>query len=106
MKIFYEAVVSGNWTEAETICDGEEMEAYIDEYRKTWEDLQKGDGNALDIASSILLGMEIKTHRTENTKDGRLVYYTLETGQFSKERRAYVVKEEGEWRLREIIDIP
>ena len=105
VEAFYEAVAAGDWETAEAFCDGDAMESYVGEYRKVREGLQQGDANALDIASSILEDLEVKVDRTERTDEGRMVYYSLEVGEFSKERKAFVRKEEGEWRVMEITDV-
>lgn len=105
LEAFYKAVTAGDWTAVEAVCDEAAMEAYIEEYKTMWEKLQEEDGNALGIASTILEGMEIKTDRTERWEEGRMIYYTLEAGEFSKERKAYVKKEEGEWKVMEITDV-
>ena len=105
VEAFYEAVAAGDWETAGAFCDGDAMESYVEEYRKVREGLQQGDANALDIASSILEGLEVKVDRTEKTDEGRMVYYSLEVGEFSKERKALVRKEEGEWRVMEITDV-
>ena len=105
MEAFYEAVAAGDWETAEVFCDGDAMESYVGEYRKVREGLQQGDANALEIASSILEDLEVKVDRTERTDEGRMVYYSLEVGEFSKERKAFVRKEEGEWRVMEITDV-
>lgn len=105
VEAFYEAVAAGDWETAEAFCDGDAMESYVGEYRKVREGLQQGDANALNIASSILEDLEIKVDRTERTDEGRMIYYSLEVGEFSKERKALVRKEEGEWRVMEITDV-
>ena len=105
VEAFYEAVAAGDWETAEAFCDGDAMESYVGEYRKVREGLQQGDANALNIASSILEDLEVKVDRTERTDEGRMIYYSLEVGEFSKERKALVRKEEGEWRVMEITDV-
>ena len=105
VEAFYEAVTAGDWETAESFCDAAAMEAYIDSYKEVMEELQKTDRNALEIASTILEDLEVKIDRTEKTDEGKMIYFTLEVGEFSKERKAHVKKEEGEWRVAEITDV-
>lgn len=104
VEAFYEAVTAGDLEAAAAFCDEAAMEAYLDEYRNVVDGLHQKDANALDIAYSFLEDMKVTVDRTERTDEGRMVYFTLEVGEFSKERKAHVKKEEGEWRVTEITD--
>lgn len=102
---FCRAVAGGDFEEAYSLCDSAGMEEYISRYRKVWEDLQKKDSCALAIASAILAEAEIEIQKTAKEDNGRAVYYSITTDGNTKTKKATVVKEEGEWRVKEITDM-
>lgn len=104
IEAFYKAVAAGDWDAAGALSEGAAMDGYINEYRSIWEDVHAADTNAAEIASSILFEIKVSVDRTEKTDDGKAIYYILEAGEFSKERKAYMIKEEGAWRVKEITD--
>lgn len=104
VEAFYKAIAAGDWEAAGALSEGAAMDRYINEYRSIWEDVHAADTNAAGIASSILSEMKVTVDKTEKTDDGRAIYYTLEAGEFSKERKACIVREEGAWRVKEITD--
>jgi hypothetical protein len=87
------------------LCDTTSMQAYIDRCITVWESLEKNDSSVLAIASSLLAGSDIKIAKTEKTDIGRDVYYSIEADGNLKEKKATLVKEEGEWRIKTITDV-
>ena len=102
---FCRAVAGGDFEEAYSLCDSAGMEDYISRYREVWKNLQKEDSSALAIASTMLAESEIEILKTAKEENGRAVYYKIEADGNTKTKKAAVVKEEGEWRVKEITDM-
>ena len=104
-ETFTRHIASGKFDQAMELCDTTSMQAYIDRCITVWESMEKNDSSALAIASSLLAGSDIKILTTEKTDIGRDVYYSIEADGNLKEKKATLVKEEGEWRIRTITDV-
>ena len=105
VETFNKAVSTGNWAEAEKMCDTLSMKEYMDNCKQTWVALQKEDSAAFNIAVSILAETEIKVTDIQKTEDGRVVCYTVSNNTMQKEKKASVRKnEEGEWKVTAITD--
>lgn len=105
VEAFNKAISTGNWTEAEKMCDTLSMKEYMDNCRQTWAALQKEDSAAFDIAVAILAETEIKVTDIQKAEDGRVVCYTVSNDTMQKEKKASVRKdEEGEWKVTAITD--
>lgn len=105
VEAFNKAVSTGNWAEAEKMCDTLSMKEYMDNCKQTWAALQKEDSAAFNIAVSILAETEIKVTDIQRIEDGRTVCYTVSNDTMQKEKKASVRKdEEGEWKVTAITD--
>lgn len=105
VELFCRAVASGDFTGAYALCDTTAMKSYIQNCSKAWNMLLKQDSCALDIASGILSDMQIEIDDISKDGNSRSVFYTIDAGNgLSKQKVAIVRKEEGEWKVSEIID--
>lgn len=104
VEAFCRAVAAGDMERAGELCDTVSMKGYLDAWTETWSELTEKDSSALRIAAGIL--SESTFTVTDVVKDGdrRIIKYTLETGDKSKNRSAVVRKEEGEWRVEGMTD--
>ena len=102
VQAFYKALCAGDFTTAESLCDSAAMEEYIDGVRSVW---TNADSTVLAIACDIL--SEVTVEITDIEKDGqnRTISYKLTSSEGEgKEKTATLRKEEGEWRIEQIID--
>lgn len=105
VETFTRHVAAGEFSQALALCDTSSMRVYIDDCINTWNRLQDRDSSVLSIASGLLKEAEFKVERTEKTETGRNVYYCIEAEGCAKKKKASVIKEEGEWRVRMITDV-
>ena len=99
VEAFNRAVTAGDFARAWTLVDSLGMKDYMDSYKEAWDVLMAQDSTALGIAETLLSGAVIEFQRTEKNGAERHVFYRLEADGRSKERRAIVRKEEGEWKI-------
>ena len=102
LQAFYKALCAGDFTSAESLCDSASMTDYIDEIRYVWDN---ADSTVLAIACDIL--SEVTVEITDIEKDGqkRTISYILTSAEGEgKGKTAVLSKEEGEWRIEQIID--
>ena len=105
IELFCRTVASGDFKGAYALCDTTTMKDYIQNCSRAWNMLQKQDSNALGIASGILSDMQIEIDDISKDGNSRSVFYTINAGEgLSKQKVAIVRKEEGEWKVSEIID--
>jgi hypothetical protein len=81
------------------------MKGYLETWTETWSELTRKDSSALRIAAGILSESTFTVTNVVKDGDRRIITYTLETGDKSKERSAVVRKEEGEWRVESMTDV-
>lgn len=102
LEEFYRNLCSGQFTQAEGLCDKTAMEEYLNGFRSAWEG---NDSTTMAMASDILAEMSIEITDTEQNSQSRTIFYKLTAadGQ-SKEKIATLKKEEGEWSITAITD--
>lgn len=105
LETFCRAMAAGDFDLAVSLCDTTGMKDYLSAYRQAWEMLQEKDSSTLSIASSQLAGSTFSIADTERTEKGKVIYYSLSTEERTKDRKALVRKEEGEWKVAEITDM-
>lgn len=102
LQMFYEHICSGEFSEAQTLCDNTSMSEYIETFSSAW---AKTDPAISAIASDILSDLTIKI--TEEQKNGqtRTIFYELTVSDSqNKEKIATLRKEEGAWKIEAITD--
>lgn len=100
---FYRAMAAGEWDKACCLCDTVAMKDYLESHQQTWESFCQQDSAVLEIASSMLADAAVEVTGIEKAEDGRLVQFTVQTGDIKVERKALVKKdEEGAWKVTEI----
>ena len=104
-EAFCRAVSVGDMSQARTLCDTVSMRDYLDAWETSWSELAKKDSCALRIASGLLSESAFTVVKVEKEGDRRAVTYTLEADGQSKNRRAILKKEEGEWRVESMTDV-
>lgn len=104
VEAFTKAMAAGDFDTAYGLCDTVRMRAYIENYRKVWDELLQEDSVSLAIASSMLSGAGFEVSGTGKGNEGRIVYYSIEAEGNVLERKAEVVKDEGEWRVAYITE--
>lgn len=104
VEAFTKAMAAGEFETAYGLCDTVRMKPYLENYRKVWEELLEEDSTSLAIASSILSGSGFEVSGNEKGNEGRIIYYSIEAEGEKLERKAEVVKEEGEWRVADITE--
>lgn len=103
---FYRAMASGEWNKACCLCDTVAMKEYMEGYQQAWESFCQADSAVLEIASSMLADAAVEVTGVEKAEDGRLVLFTVQTGEIKVERKALVKKdEEGAWKVTEITEV-
>ena len=65
----------------------------------------KKDSNAFAIAAELLMETEVTIKAIEKVDGGRDVLYAITSGEYEKERKASVKKEEGKWKVAAITDV-
>lgn len=99
---FYKALCSGEFEQAESLCDTPGMGGYIGDFRSAWESAGEG---VMDIASDILSEMTVEVSSVEKNGQNRTIFFELaSTGDRTKEKIATLKKEEGAWRIVQITD--
>ena len=102
---FYRAMAAGEWDKACCLCDTVAMKDYLESYQQTWESFSQEDSAVMEIASSMLADAAVEVTGIEKAEDGRLVQFTVQTGDIKVERKALVKKdEEGAWKVTEITE--
>lgn len=102
---FYRAMAAGEWDQACCLCDTVAMKDYLESYQQAWESFSQEDSAVLEIASSMLADAVVEVTGIEKAEDGRLVQFTVQTGDIKVERKALVKKdEEGAWKVTEITE--
>ena len=100
---FYRAMAAGEWDQACCLCDTVAMKDYLESYQQTWESFSQEDSAVMEVASSMLADAAVEVTGIEKAEDGRLVLFTVQTGDIKVERKALVKKdEEGAWKVTEI----
>lgn len=102
---FYRAMAAGEWDQACCLCDTVAMKDYLESYQQAWESFSQEDSAVMEIASSMLADAVVEVTGIEKAEDGRLVQFTVQTGDVKVERKALVKKdEEGAWKVTEITE--
>ena len=102
---FYKAMAAGEWDQACCLCDTVAMKDYLEGYQQAWDSFCQQDSAVLEIASSMLADAAVEVTGIEKAEDGRLVQFTVQTGNIKVERKALVKKdEEGTWKVTEITE--
>lgn len=102
---FYRAMAAGEWDQACCLCDTVAMKNYLESYQQAWESFSQEDSAVMEIASSMLADAAVEVTGIEKADDGRLVQFTVQTGDIKVERKALVKKdEEGAWKVTEITE--
>ena len=102
---FYKAMAAGEWDQACCLCDTVAMKDYLEGYQQAWDSFCQQDSAVLEIASSMLADAAVEVTGIEKAEDGRLVQFTVQTGDIKVERKALVKKdEEGAWKVTEITE--
>lgn len=102
---FYKAMAAGEWDKACCLCDTVTMKDYLEGYQEAWDSFCQQDSAVLEIASSMLADAAVEVTGIEKAEDGRLVQFTVQTGNIKVERKAIVMKnEEGAWKVTEITE--
>ena len=104
VEAFYRSLTSGQWDDAESLCNSSDMQEYIQIYRDELSRLEKSAESAAKIASSFLEDAKITVSDTHKADDKRIVTYTLEADGLSKTKKATLTKEEGAWRVERITE--
>lgn len=102
---FYRAMAAGEWDQACCLCDTVAMKDYLESYQQAWESFSQEDSAVMEVASSMLADAAVEVTGIEKAEDGRLVLFTVQTGDIKVERKALVKKdEEGAWKVTEITE--
>ena len=105
MENFYRAMAAGEWDQACCLCDTVAMKDYLESYQQAWESFSQEDSAVMEVASSMLADAAVEVTGIEKAEDGRLVLFTVQTGDIKVERKALVKKdEEGAWKVTEITE--
>jgi len=102
LNAFYRSICSGDFDNAESLCDTLTMQEYVGDLRKEW---TKADSSVMTIVPAIL--SEVTVSITDIVKNGqeRTLFYELTATDGSiKEKVATLKKEEGAWKIEEITD--
>ena len=102
---FYRAMAAGEWDQACCLCDTVAMKDYLESYQQAWESFSQEDSAVMEVASSMLADAAVEVTGIEKAEDGRLVLFTVQTGDIKVERKALVKKdEEGAWKVTDITE--
>lgn len=102
---FYRAMAAGEWDQACCLCDTVAMKDYLESYQQAWESFSQEDSAVMEVASSMLADAAVEVTGIEKAENGRLVLFTVQTGDIKVERKALVKKdEEGAWKVTEITE--
>ena len=104
VEAFCKAICSGQWSEAELLCDSLSMREYIETQKQTWARLEKEEEGAMTVARSILESTVLTVEDMSKNDDKRVVIYKIEADGLSKTKKATLKKEEGEWRVVSITE--
>ncbi len=104
VESFCRAVAGGDFDAARSLCDTVSMDGYLKSYQEAMNSLQKEDSSALAIAASMLSGAEFEVSDVEKNGEGRTVSYTLKAEGCTKDKKATLIKEEGEWKVKAVTD--
>lgn len=101
---FTEAMKTGDFDKARSLCDTVSMQEYLDAYIRKWEKKSLKDSAAFASTVKILGETVIEINEVEE-KDGTcFVRYTLKLDGNTRRCQAGLKKEEGEWKIAEITD--
>ena len=106
VKAFLESVTAGDLTAARQYCDTTDMKCYLESRRHVMDSIIRADSSAAAVALSVLAETEVTISDIKKDENRRIVSYTLENSGHSKARKAVLEKEEGEWKITAIQDIP
>lgn len=105
VEAFCRQLAGGDFEGASSFCDTTAMKDYIDAYAQAWEMQNKEDSCITAIAAGILAEAEITVNEVSRDGGRRIVSYTIKAGEgLSKDKKAVLKNEEGEWRVEKITD--
>ena len=104
VEAFCKAVAAGEWTAAESLCDTLSMGDYLMSHKEAWRQMEKEDGDAMEIVKSIMAKTTVSVKESHKADDKRIVTFTLEAEGHRKTKKATVAKVEGAWRVEGITE--
>lgn len=101
---FTEAMKTGDFAKAYSLCDTVSMHGYLDAYMKKWEEKSLKDSAAFASTVRILEETTMETDGVEEKDGVCFIDYTLKLDGSMRKCRTGLKKEEGEWKVAEITD--
>lgn len=102
---FNKALLSGNLSAAQALCDSSGMCDYLRTYSKALHMVDAEDSSLVDLTSSILSESQVRIISSSRQDKELCVIYVLETLAGNKQKKAMLGKEEGEWKILKLTDM-
>lgn len=105
VEAFCMALTTGQWEEAEGLCDDTaDMKEYTESHKQLWAKFEKEDEDAMRVAKSIMESTVVTINDMHKDDEKRIVTYTIEASNLKKTMKATVMKVEGAWKIGKITD--
>ena len=101
---FTEAMKTGDFEKARSLCDTSAMQEYLDAYMQKWETKSLKDSAAFASTVRILGETTIEIDEIDMLDGVCFIDYTLGLDGNTRKCHAGLKKEEGEWKVTEITD--
>jgi hypothetical protein len=102
---FSEAMKTGDFKKAKGMCDTVSMQDYLDAYIHKWEEKSQKDSAAFASTVTVLSETVMEIGNLEEMDGVCFIDYTLTLDGNTRESRASLKKEKGEWKVAEITDV-
>jgi hypothetical protein len=104
VRDFTEAMKTGDFEKARSLCDTSAMQEYLDAYMQKWETKSLKDSAAFASTVRILGETTIEIDKVDMLDGVCFIDYTLGLDGNIRKCHAGLKKEEGEWKVTEITD--
>jgi hypothetical protein len=99
---FSESMKRGDFKKAKGMCDTVSMQDYLDAYIRKWEEKSQKDSAAFASTVNVLSETVMEIGNLEEMDGVCFIDYTLTLDGNTRQSRASLKKEEGEWKVAEI----
>ena len=99
---FSEAMKTGEFKKAKGMCDTVSMQDYLDAYTRKWEEKSQKDSAAFASTVNVLSETVVEIGNVEETDGVCFIEYNLTLDGKTRQSKASLKKEGGEWKVAEI----
>ena len=102
LEKFYNAMKSGDFDSAASLCDTTSMQDYMSTYMQQWADMSQKDSAEFAAIVSTLANTTLSIKEVNHEDGVCFINYTLSMDGVTKQCKATAKKEKGEWKVATI----